>query len=105
MKLHTGRSRNDQVVTDTKLWLIKHSKVLQTNLAELIKTIVARAESEIDALMPGYTHLQRAQPIRWSHLILSYTCALHRDYQRLTQVHDRMNSCPLGRFETKFLKN
>jgi argininosuccinate lyase len=58
MKLHTGRSRNDQVVTDMRLWLRNNSVILQDNLVNLIKALIDRAESEIDVLMPGYTHLQ-----------------------------------------------
>ena len=58
MKLHTGRSRNDQVVTDMRLWLLENSTSLQENLVILIKTFLIRAELEIDILMPGYTHLQ-----------------------------------------------
>ena len=96
MKLHTGRSRNDQVVTDMKLWLNENVKQIENNLSLLIKAFVKRAESEIEVLMPGYTHLQRAQPIRWSHLLLSYVASLDRDYDRLLQYHDRINVCPLG---------
>uniref|UniRef100_A0ABI7XW90 Argininosuccinate lyase n=1 Tax=Felis catus TaxID=9685 RepID=A0ABI7XW90_FELCA len=70
-KLHTGRSRNDQVVTDLRLWMRQNCSKLSTLLWELIRTMVDRAEAERDVLFPGYTHLQRAQPIRWSHWILS----------------------------------
>ena len=97
MKLHTGRSRNDQVVTDMKLWLNENVKKIEENLRLLIIAFLKRAESEIDILMPGYTHLQRAQPIRWSHLLLSYVASLDRDYDRLVQYHERINVCPLGR--------
>uniref|UniRef100_A0AC11BTK5 Argininosuccinate lyase n=1 Tax=Ovis aries TaxID=9940 RepID=A0AC11BTK5_SHEEP len=70
-KLHTGRSRNDQVVTDLRLWMRQNCSTLSALLCELIRTMVDRAEAERDVLFPGYTHLQRAQPIRWSHWILS----------------------------------
>ena len=69
-KLHTGRSRNDQVVTDLRLWMRQNCSTLSALLCELIRTMVDRAEAERDVLFPGYTHLQRAQPIRWSHWIL-----------------------------------
>jgi argininosuccinate lyase len=96
MKLHTGRSRNDQVATDVRLWLNESLKELAKNLSLLLKAFLTRAESEIDVLMPGYTHMQRAQPIRWSHLLLSYVSALDRDYDRLQQLQNRINMCPLG---------
>lgn len=96
MKLHTGRSRNDQVATDMRLWLNTNVKQIEVNLILLIKAFLNRAQAEIDVLMPGYTHLQRAQPIRWSHLLLSYVAALDRDFDRLKQYHERINVCPLG---------
>lgn len=96
MKLHTGRSRNDQVATDMKLWLVDNISELRKSLLILIQTLVNRAHEEIDILMPGYTHLQRAQPIRWSHLLLSYVSALDRDHERVEQFESRTNSCPLG---------
>lgn len=96
MKLHTGRSRNDQVVTDLRLWLNKNLNTLEANLKKLLGAFVDRAETEVDILMPGYTHLQRAQPIRWSHLLMSYTTALDRDFDRLYQLKQRINVCPLG---------
>uniref|UniRef100_A0A3P9DHV9 Argininosuccinate lyase n=1 Tax=Maylandia zebra TaxID=106582 RepID=A0A3P9DHV9_9CICH len=70
-KLHTGRSRNDQVVTDMRLWLGSAISTLTDNALQLITTMVERAAAEIEVLFPGYTHMQRAQPIRWSHWILS----------------------------------
>ncbi|CAL4108551.1 unnamed protein product, partial [Meganyctiphanes norvegica] len=72
-KVHTGRSRNDQVASDIRLWLMSHIKELTNHLKYLIQVLVSRAEQECDILMPGYTHLQRAQPIRWSHWLLSAT--------------------------------
>ncbi|XP_032343019.1 argininosuccinate lyase-like [Camelus ferus] len=70
-KLHTGRSQNDQVVTDLRLWVRRNCSTLSAPLWELIRTMVDRAEAEWDVLFPGYTHLQRAQPTCWSHWILS----------------------------------
>ncbi|KAM6155297.1 argininosuccinate lyase [Rhynchocyon petersi] len=95
-KLHTGRSRNDQVVTDLRLWMRQTCSSLSALLQELIRTMVDRAEVEWDVLFPGYTHLQRAQPIRWSHWILSHAVALTRDSERLLEVRKRINVLPLG---------
>nr|XP_023411755.1 argininosuccinate lyase isoform X1 [Loxodonta africana] len=95
-KLHTGRSRNDQVVTDLRLWMRQTCSSLSALLRELIRSMVDRAEVERDVLFPGYTHLQRAQPIRWSHWILSHAVALTRDSERLLEVQKRINVLPLG---------
>jgi argininosuccinate lyase len=95
-KLHTGRSRNDQVATDMRLWLMDEVDQLASLLQQFIQVIVSRARVEIDALMPGYTHLQRAQPIRWSHLLLSHAAYLVADYQRLTDLRPRISVLPLG---------
>ncbi|KAL1923932.1 uncharacterized protein VTP21DRAFT_6967 [Calcarisporiella thermophila] len=95
-KLHTGRSRNDQVATDMRYWLREEARKLETYLRGLIAAAVERAESEIDVLMPGYTHLQRAQPIRWSHFLLCHVQAWRADADRLSQLIDRFNVLPLG---------
>ncbi|XP_057677221.1 argininosuccinate lyase isoform X2 [Corythoichthys intestinalis] len=95
-KLHTGRSRNDQVVTDMRLWLRDAIATLTDNALLLISAMVERAAAEIDVLFPGYTHMQRAQPIRWSHWILSHAVALRRDVERLQQIRKRVNVLPLG---------
>ncbi|XP_013884287.1 argininosuccinate lyase [Austrofundulus limnaeus] len=95
-KLHTGRSRNDQVVTDMRLWLRDAITILSDNCLQLISTLVERAAVEIDVLFPGYTHMQRAQPIRWSHWVLSHAVALSRDVERLQEVKKRVNVLPLG---------
>ena len=95
-KLHTGRSRNDQVAVDIRLWLRDEVKVIQKFLKELISIITERASKEIEILMPGYTHLQRAQPIRWSHWLLSYGFMFQRDSERLEELSKRINICPLG---------
>ncbi|XP_062473053.1 argininosuccinate lyase [Pezoporus occidentalis] len=95
-KLHTGRSRNDQVVTDLKLFMRNSLSVISSHLLQLIKTLVERAAIEIDVILPGYTHLQKAQPIRWSQFLLSHAVALTRDSERLGDVKRRMNVLPLG---------
>lgn len=95
-KLHTGRSRNDQVATDVRLWLRREIQELRAHLHELISVTTARAAEEIDILMPGYTHLQPAQPIRWSHWLLKHAWAWQRDAQRLDELAARVNVMPLG---------
>ncbi|MCL4834302.1 MAG: argininosuccinate lyase [Caldilineaceae bacterium] len=95
-KLHTGRSRNDQVATDTRLWLLGEIGVLRGHLRELIRIATDRAAAEIDLLMPGYTHLQPAQPTRWSHWLLSHAWPWQRDAQRLDELTQRVGSLPLG---------
>lgn len=95
-KLHTGRSRNDQVATDLRLWLRGELLERGRQLRTLIGVAAGRAESEIDLLMPGYTHLQPAQPIRWSQWLLSHAWAWQRDAQRLQDLLPRVNRLPLG---------
>jgi argininosuccinate lyase len=95
-KLHTGRSRNDQIATDVRLWLRNEIADLRHHLRQLIGVTVERAAAEIDILMPGYTHLQPAQPIRWSHWLLSHVWAWQRDAQRLDELAARVNVMPLG---------
>ncbi|KAI9570494.1 putative argininosuccinate lyase [Boletus coccyginus] len=86
-KLHTGRSRNDQVATDMRLWLLDQG---------LVRVMVERADKERDILMPGYTHLQRGQPIRWSHFLLSHAFSFNNDLERLRQLVPRISVLPLG---------
>lgn len=95
-RLHTGRSRNDQVVTDMKLWLRKAIRETLGRLRLLIESIVSQSESHLGVLMPGYTHLQRAQPVQFSHWLLSHAFALREDCQRLAELRDRSNVLPLG---------
>ena len=95
-KLHTGRSRNDQVATDVRLWLRDEIVLLRGHLQQLIGVAVERAAAEIDLIFPGYTHLQPAQPIRWSHWLLSHATAWTRDAERLDQLAQRVNVMPLG---------
>uniref|UniRef100_A0A665TYB7 Argininosuccinate lyase n=1 Tax=Echeneis naucrates TaxID=173247 RepID=A0A665TYB7_ECHNA len=95
-KLHTGRSRNDQVVTDMRLWLRDAISTLAGNALQLISTMVERAAAEIDVLVPGYTHMQRAQPIRWSHWILSGAIAgtplnIDREFLRTELAFDAIS--------------
>ena len=85
-KLHTGRSRNDQVGTGMRLWLRDQLREVEQHLIALLRVTTSRAQSEISALMPGYTHLQRAQPIRWSHWLLSYGTVFTSDLERLREV-------------------
>jgi argininosuccinate lyase len=95
-KLHTGRSRNDQVATDTRLYLLGRIATLQDALAATQRAIVIQAEAHLDVLMPGYTHLQPAQPILFSHWLMSYFWMLQRDRERLEQVAQRTAVLPLG---------
>ncbi|QCI19635.1 MAG: argininosuccinate lyase [Buchnera aphidicola (Brevicoryne brassicae)] len=95
-KLHTGRSRNDQITTDLKLWCRKKIYVLLDNIIELQKNFILNAESNHNVIMPGYTHLQRAQPITFSYWCLAYVEMLKRDFSRLKDVLKRLNQSPLG---------
>ncbi|MDO6777359.1 argininosuccinate lyase [Shewanella sp. 3_MG-2023] len=95
-KLHTGRSRNDQVATDLKLWCKKEGQHSLTLLKKLSAELVKLAEREIDAVMPGYTHLQRAQPVLFGHWCLAYVEMFERDISRLEDALKRADTCPLG---------
>jgi len=95
-KLHTGRSRNDQVATDTRLWLVDAERDILNDLAGLLSACAEYAKEHVDILMAGYTHLQPAQPIRFSHWLLSHLSPIMRDTQRLTEIIPRANQCPLG---------
>lgn len=95
-KVHTGRSRNDQVATDMRIYVRETLTKLLKFMGTFIDSILKRAESEIDVLMPGYTHLQRAQPIRWAHWLSSYATYFTEDYKRLKQILERVNQSPLG---------
>eukprot|EP01012_Entosiphon_sulcatum_P003539 TRINITY_DN11161_c0_g1_i1.p1 TRINITY_DN11161_c0_g1~~TRINITY_DN11161_c0_g1_i1.p1 ORF type:complete len:477 (-),score=82.70 TRINITY_DN11161_c0_g1_i1:96-1505(-) len=95
-KLHTGRSRNDQVATDMRMWLREEASELSALLQAFLETISRRAELEVDVLMPGYTHLQKAQPVRWSHWLMSHGWAFTRDVERLRDLRHRVNRLPLG---------
>ena len=95
-KLHTGRSRNDQVATDLRLWLLDFLPLLDESIQNFQKTLIKRAENEIEIFLPGYTHLQRAQPISLAHWWLSFYWPLHRDRQRFTELAERVSILPLG---------
>jgi argininosuccinate lyase len=95
-KLHTGRSRNDQVATDTRLYVRDQIAQLRQHLARLQRAIVDKAKVHIELLMPGYTHLQPGQPVRFSHWLLSFFWMLQRDRDRLDGLVRRVNVLPLG---------
>ncbi|MGB1712183.1 MAG: argininosuccinate lyase [Miltoncostaeaceae bacterium] len=95
-RLHTGRSRNDQVITDTLLWLRTRAEYQSAALADLIRALIARAREHVDTLVPGYTHLQRAQPVRLAHHLLAYAWMLDRDHRRLAFAIESASESPLG---------
>lgn len=95
-KLHTARSRNDQIALDLKLYIKKEIKDLQILLKEWIETLTTNAENNIEIIMPGYTHLQRAQPISLSHWMLGHAQMAKRDYLHLSSWTDIHNTMPLG---------
>ncbi|MBR1730979.1 MAG: argininosuccinate lyase, partial [Ruminococcus sp.] len=95
-RLHTSRSRNDQVAVDTKLYLKKEVVNVREMLEELVKVIAQKAEQYSDTVMPGYTHLQRAQPITFGHHLLAYAEMFLRDIGRLDDCLKRMDEMPLG---------
>ena len=95
-KLHTGRSRNDQVATAFRLWLREEIAGLSQAVRELQKSLIEVAEKQKTAVLPGYTHLQRAQPVLWAHWCLAYYEMLARDRERLDEVWRRTNRLPLG---------
>lgn len=95
-KLHTGRSRNDQVATDLKLWCKQQVGDLLTAIVQLQQALVETAEANQDAVMPGYTHLQRAQPVTFAHWCLAYVEMLARDENRLQDTLQRLDVSPLG---------
>jgi argininosuccinate lyase len=95
-RLHTGRSRNDQVATDMRLWTRDELDATVARIDRLLSVVAARAPELMDHLLPGYTHLQRAQPVRLSHHLLAWAEMLERDRGRLLDARQRMNECPLG---------
>ena len=95
-RLHTARSRNDQVALDLRLWLRDEAGGIVAGLKKLLKSIAAQAEKNKDSVMPGYTHLQRAQPITFAHHILAYAMMFARDIDRINDAVKRMNVSPLG---------
>jgi argininosuccinate lyase len=95
-KLHTGRSRNDQVALDLRLWLREEAGALEDDVLALQKALTDLAARYPEAVLPGYTHLQRAQPVTFAHHLLAYVEMLERDRERIAQGVERMNVCPLG---------
>lgn len=95
-RLHTSRSRNDQVALDIRLYLRDEIKEIKKLIKELIETLCKIAKEHADTIMPGYTHLQRAQPITFGHQLMAYAQMLLRDIERLNDTEKRMNVCPLG---------
>jgi argininosuccinate lyase len=95
-KLHTGRSRNDQVATDLRLWLREEIERLDASLRKTQEALLDLADGNLDAVIPGYTHLQRAQPVLFAHWCLAYFEMLTRDRERFGEVRRRVNVMPLG---------
>jgi len=95
-KIHTGRSRNEQVATDFRLWMKATIRVVQARLEALMDSLLRLAERESDALLPGYTHLRRAQAVLFAHYLLAYFEMFQRDWQRLQQAYERTDVLPLG---------
>lgn len=95
-KLHTARSRNDQVGTDTRLYLREQILQIRTQVREFQKVLLELAAVNAETLIPGYTHLQRAQPVSLAHHLLAYFHMLERDWQRLGEIYQRVNISPLG---------
>jgi argininosuccinate lyase len=95
-KLHTARSRNDQIALDVRLWLRDQIALLLGEIIELQRALVALGDKNADVIIPGYTHLQRAQPVYFAHHLLAYVEMLERDCERLWDCHSRVNVCPLG---------
>ncbi len=95
-KLHTARSRNDQVATSFRLYIKEEIQALGDLVLRLIETLIGRARESSEVIMPGYTHLQRAQPVTFAHHLLAYCEMLRRDYERLRDCYKRVDVCPLG---------
>ena len=95
-KLHTGRSRNDQVGTDLRLWLRRRLDEIELQMLNFQRALLEQARLHRETLIPGYTHLQRAQPLCLAHHLLAYVEMLERDRQRMADLRQRLNVCPLG---------
>jgi argininosuccinate lyase len=95
-KLHSGRSRNEQVATDLRIFLKEEIFNLKEAVTSLERQVIQQAEANLDAIMPGYTHLQRAQPIRWAHYLFSWIEGFERDKERLDDLMKRVDVMPLG---------
>ncbi len=95
-RLHTGRSRNDQVATDFRLWVRDQLDATDTGIVALLRALLAQAEAGADWVMPGFTHLQTAQPVTWGHHMMAYVEMFGRDLSRVRDARARMNESPLG---------
>ncbi|MBY6003838.1 argininosuccinate lyase [Salipiger bermudensis] len=95
-RLHTARSRNDQVATDFKLWVRDQFDAFESGLLALIRALVDQADAGAEWVMPGFTHLQTAQPVTWGHHMMAYVEMFARDLSRVRDARKRMNECPLG---------
>jgi len=95
-RLHTARSRNDQVATDFKMWVRELLKTIDVALADLQAALIAKAETHVQTLMPGYTHLQTAQPVTFGFHLMAYVEMIGRDRSRFADAHRRLNESPLG---------
>src|SRR6056300_364449 len=94
--MHTARSRNDQVVTDFKLWIKDSTDAILKDLNSLMKEIIKKAEKNIETVMPGFTHLKNAQPVSFAHYLLAYYEMLKRDKKRFQNNLNLLNESPLG---------
>lgn len=95
-RLHTARSRNDQVALDFRMWVREQAKAMYTSIERLMNVLLEKAETHADSIMPGFTHLQSAQPVTFGHHCLAYVEMLARDRSRFADALERMNECPLG---------
>src|SRR5699024_2344483 len=95
-KLHTGRSRNDQVALDMKMYVRSEVRKLDDLLRDLLQVLLSTMEENLETYMPGFTHLQKAQPVTLAHHLGAYFEMFKRDHERLMDLEKRMNTCPLG---------
>lgn len=95
-RLHTARSRNDQVALDFRLYVLRQNEQIARQIREFIATLTSLASAHLDTLMPGYTHLQHAQPVSLAYHLLAYAFMFKRDFERFISSHERNNLCPLG---------
>ena len=95
-RLHTARSRNDQVATDFRIWVRDTLDTLEAQFTDLIRALAERAEQHAGDVMPGFTHLQSAQPVTFGHHLMAYVEMFARDRSRMRDARKRMNECPLG---------
>ena len=95
-KIHTGKSRNDQVATDLKMWIREKLNEIIKRIKQIQKTIIRKSEENMNVIMPGFTHLQNAQPILFSHYLMSFFEMINRDKIRSLQLIESLNECPLG---------